>query len=277
MERRYIYYLIVAFVFVLSTAFYSCKKTFEYSPYSADIADTYKGNTTQINIDRIKKLSVDESGKFKIALLSDTHNYHDQLVAAIKHINNDEEIKFVVICGDLSDQGLQKEYTILYDMLKKLNKPVLTVIGNHDYLANAETIYADMFGEKNYTVDFGHYTFLFFDNVFWEKNGTPDFTWLNSQASIAKEKGNTPILISHIPPFGDQYDEQNRKMHEKVVSDNKIPLSIHGHTHAYAYGNVVPESDYKYLVVPAIGDKIYYTVTFGNYGQDKPEINAVKF
>ncbi len=265
--------LTLLMIICLCTIFFGCKKTFEYSPYSGETDKTYTELRTSKNIDKIIATNV-ENDRFKVAFLSDTHYFHDELEDAVEHINADNSISFVVICGDLSDQGMQKEYTYLYEQGLRLNKPILTVIGNHDYLANAEDIYATMFGPVNYTLDFHGYRFIFFDNVFWEKNATPDFSWLNAQASAAVTENKKPILISHIPFFGDQYDSTSREKHLQIVRNNNISLSVHGHQHTYSYTQIGDNS--KCLVVPSIGKKSYCIVSFGEPQKD-PVVSTVNF
>lgn len=270
--RRFTRLALLTIICVCSI-FFGCKKTFEYSPYSGETDKRHTELTTGKNIEEIKAGTV-ETDKFKVAFLSDTHYFHDELDEAINRINADNNIAFVVVCGDLSDQGLQKEYTFFYDQATRLNKPILTVIGNHDYLANAEDIYASMFGPTNYTLDYHEFRFIFFDNVFWEKNATPDFDWLNAQASSAVAENKKPVLISHIPFFGDQYDSTSREKHLEIVRSNNISLSVHGHQHTYSYTAITDNS--KCLVVPSIGNRSYCTVSFDPMSKE-PVVETVNF
>lgn len=258
---------------IIASLLYGCGKTFEYSPYSGETIDGYTELATTKNIQEILD-SRQESGKFKVAFLTDTHYFHDELNDAINTINKDDEIAFVVFCGDMSDQGMQKEYTMFYEQATKLNKPVLTVIGNHDYLANAKDIYGKMFGPVNYTFDYHGFRFIFFDNIFWEKNGTPDFNWLQEQAASASANSKKPILISHIPFFGDQYDTTSANRHMQIVNDNDISLTIHGHQHSYSYSDA---GNSKCLVVPTIGKRSFCTIFFDASAETSHTVNIVNF
>ena len=68
--------------------------------------------------------------------------------------------------------------------MKNLNKPYLTVIGNHDYLSNGEVIYKQMFGDYNYSFEFNKNKFILFDDIIIESNNNPDFNWLSMQFQI---------------------------------------------------------------------------------------------
>ena len=272
MKSRYF----AGWLLIVGLLFAGCKKTFEYSPFSGETPGDYTELRTETNMEALRTAGASETGVFKVAFLADTHYFMDELEEAVKRINATDDVDFVVIAGDMSDQGLQKEYTQFYDLASQLNKPVFTDIGNHDYLANAEAIYAKMFGPLNYTLEYRGHKFIFFDNIFWEKNGTPDFNWLKEQASSARTTGLQPILISHIPFFGDQYDSTSRRKHTDIIAQQNIRLSVHGHQHSYSYTPVDENNDtHKCLVVPAIGKRSYCVVSFDS-GKD-PVVTSVNF
>lgn len=224
----------------------SCSKLFEYSPYSANVENDQL-NTNAIQLQGIANQFKCPT-KFSFAVIADVHYHYTSLASIVKQINNDEEIDFVIIAGDISDQALLTEYELFYSIMKDLNKPYLTLIGNHDYNANGEKIYAQMFGETNYDFSFQNSHFVMFDDVFWESNRIPDFDWLESKLQNQKQYEHQ-FVIAHIPPFGDQFDDESEARYSKIMKDNKVSLSIHGHTHSYLskeyYQDGIP-----YLVVP---------------------------
>tara|TARA_B110000091_G_C13717824_1_gene433439 strand:+ start:99 stop:560 length:462 start_codon:yes stop_codon:yes gene_type:complete len=139
--------------------------------------------------------------------------------------------------------------------MKKLKKPYLTVIGNHDYNSNGAAIYKKMFGDYNYTFEFSESKFILFDDVVWESNKKPDFDWLS------KELNNTKMfkqvfVLAHIPPHGDQFDDDMEQTYRLLMEENEIPLSIHGHTHSYFY----EENTVSYLTVPSLKEPTYCIV-----------------
>ena len=128
-----------------------------------------------------------------------------------------------------------------------------------------------MFGPNNYTVSYGGYNFIFFDSNFWEKNGRPDFPWLKNALETAGE--GPSVLISHIPPFGDQYDPKSTAEHLEIVQAHNVPLSIHGHVHHFSHQEHY-EDGTEYVVVPSIEKRKLciisfqegtFTVTMENY------------
>lgn len=244
-----------------------CKRVFEYSLYTPDLPDRYRQKLNERHLGTIRANGTGQKTHFTIAVLSDTHYFLDEVHDAVDRINKDTNILFTVITGDLSDQGLTREYMEFYDEITRLEKPFLTVIGNHDYLSNAEKVYDQMFGPaRNFNLDLAGYRFIFFDNIFWEKNGRPDFDWLEQQLSTRPSE-TVPVLFSHIPPFGDQYDPTADARHRQLVKDHGVRLSVHGHTHAYSSGTFDDDNN-QYVVVPSTGNKQYCTISFGPAGED---------
>ena len=172
------------------------------------------------------------SDTFKFAFVTDNHYHYSNLRAVIEDINRKPDILFVFFGGDIADQALLKEYEIFYTTMEKLNKPYLTVIGNHDYLSNGEIIYKQMFGDYNYTFEFNQNKFIIFDDIVWESNTPLDFNWLSNQ--LSNNISNKQVfVIAHIPPFSDQFDSNMEQTYKTLMSDNNVQLSIHGHIHSY--------------------------------------------
>ena len=61
--------------------------------------------------------------------------------AAVEMIGNDDEAGFVIVSGDLSDNGSRREHEICIEKLSKLNerKPVLVITATHDYCYSEPT------------------------------------------------------------------------------------------------------------------------------------------
>lgn len=251
------YFTLVFFAFALLFGGQSCSKLFEYSPYDANVENDQL-NTNAIQLQGISNQFKSPS-QFSFAVIADVHYHYTSLASIVKQINNDDDIDFVIVAGDISDQALLTEYELFYSIMKDLNKPYLALIGNHDYNANGEKIYRQMFGETNYDFSFQNSHFIMFDDVFWESNRIPDFDWLESKLQNQKQYEHQ-FVIAHIPPFGDQFDDESEARYAKIMKDNKVSLSIHGHTHSYLsrdyYKDGIP-----YLVVPWPKDKQYAKVS----------------
>jgi len=237
----------------ITITFVACDKIFEFSPYEANVNTEFK-NTTKKNLQLIKDIQLN-SDTFSFAIVTDNHYYYDNLRTVIDDINKKNDILFIIFGGDITDQALLKEYDIFYNVMKNLNVPYLTVIGNHDYLSNGEVVYRQMYGEYNYSFEFNHNKFVIFDNVVWESNKDPDFDWLSTQLTD-NELFKQVFVIAHIPPFTDQFDSDMEQAYRLLIQENNVHLSIHGHVHHYSFGNVYDDS-VSYLTVPWLKEPTY--------------------
>lgn len=222
MKTSLIYLYIIAFVSA------GCTDLIEYSPYSADVKDTHINNQS---IESLKHLKATQD-TVKIAVISDTHSFYKDLEDAISNINQRNDLDFVVCGGDITDFGLEWEFKQYMRFIKRLNFPIFTVIGNHDYLSNGYEIYTQMFGPTNISFNYHQYKFILFDNIVWENNNRiPDFTWLRGQVT----SGGAPytILISHIPSDSDEMKEYYSPEFGNIIENSNILLCINGHNHHY--------------------------------------------
>jgi 3',5'-cyclic-AMP phosphodiesterase len=233
--------------------FSGCESPFTYSPYEADVEEQYR-NTTQKNLERIRSIPVNETQEFRVALLSDTHYHFDDLSDAIEVINQKKDVSFVIVTGDIAESGLLKEFEFFHNIMSGLNKPYLTVIGNHDYLSNGAHIYQDMFGARNYSFVFKNVKFVMFDNVTMESNRTPDMEWFGQE--VINSGGHIHIIpFSHIFLFDKQFAKL-REGYYRLLKDNGIALSVNGHKHDYEYDNYFEDEVY-FLTIPSPDKRAY--------------------
>ena len=117
----------------------------EYSPYEVTVQSD-EIDLTKNNRNKLYRYDREFMESYSFVLIADSHSWYDNLEKAVKHINKNKDIFFVIHLGDLASSGLVKEYRWTNDILKKLHKPYLTVIGNHDCLNNGMEIYKKMYG-----------------------------------------------------------------------------------------------------------------------------------
>jgi predicted phosphodiesterase len=159
------------------------------------------------------------------------HNhYHGNMMQDGDIVINDSGAEFTLVLGDLTDRGLQQEFNWFADIVKRFDKPVLTVVGNHDGLSKGKDIYREMFGEFNYSFIYRDIKFIAWNNNPYEFNA-PDLGWLRDEV----ESHSRVIVYAHQPPYGGSItDAQEAEWKEIRQSPNMI-ASIHGHTHKFNY------------------------------------------
>lgn len=203
----------------------SCGK-FESSPYGAD---SYSNNLNEQSVRAIIKLPATKDS-YKVAFISDTHNYYDEMEELIKSINR-RDYSFVVHGGDITNFGLNSEFKTSLTFLRKLKVPLVTVPGNHDFLSHGDTIYRRLFGNPNYSFEFQGVHFIMMDNNNWESaEGNYAHEWLAEE--LRKSNATRFIITSHVPPFdSDRYDEDEIQRWRDIIAPYDVPFYFSGHNH----------------------------------------------
>jgi len=207
----------------------SCTNLFSYSPFDINL------KTQHLNANSIESLQsvvVSNNDTIRIAVISDTHNNYDDLEDAITSINRMDDIRFVICCGDITNWGTTDEFRWYKERIEKSNIPVITMIGNHDYLSNGYLVFQRMFGDTSFSFTYAGYNFVFFDDVVWENNNqAPDFAWLQNSLSTTKKN----LLFAHIPVWSDQLEGTFAQQMDSIISDNGVIGAIYGHDHSYEH------------------------------------------
>jgi 3',5'-cyclic-AMP phosphodiesterase len=242
--------------------FPGCDQPFSFTPF--DAGPPAVTNITRTNLERIKALQV-SNDVIRVALLSDTHYHFDDTADALNQISRDTSISFTIVTGDITENGLKKEFELFHSMMEKSHKPYLTVIGNHDHLSNGGLVYESMFGAPNYSFELGGVKFVMWDNVLWESNRTPDWQWFMNEVQINQddvgESGSARVVIpfSHIPPIDGQLADSASVYHQLMV-ENQIALSVHGHKHEYMNEQLYDER-VRYVTVGSPQKRSYAVLT----------------
>lgn len=236
--------IIVVFVYFFMV---SCNNVFEFSPYTADVDDALK-NQTQKNTGELVLEHTKSSSSYSFVTIADSHYKFKELQNAINKINTLEDVDFVVHLGDFTDKGLMMEYESFSKEIERLKLPIFTCIGNHDYLSNGGTIYKQMFGNYNYSIYYKNTKLVFFDATAWESGKQSDMTWFENELS----SDDVPkIILSHIPPWDDQYTKENTMKYRTLVNNENVIVSLHGHHHDFSDKNPL-ETETPFLIPGSI-------------------------
>lgn len=227
----------ILFLTLLFIVLDGCK--YKLSTYTAE---TPEQKLNEVNLSRIKETEAAAGTTFKIALVSDTHNYYKELDQLIKTINSRGPYSFVIISGDITNLGLLEEYEKTRDFLNELRFPVLVAVGNHDLIANGDKIYPRMFGKSDFTFTYKNVDFIFFDNNNWENSGVaPDKGWIERQ--LSQSTASEKVLVAHVPPDDrDRFTDQQILEFENMLDGHGVSYFINGHNHnpgEAVFGNAV--------------------------------------
>lgn len=254
MMRR-IYLLILILIVLLWTG---CDMV-EYHPNQVIVDEEYTDLNNK-NIKKIKAKSSDDT--ITIALFGDTQRFYEETNEFVGKINSMNNIDFVVLAGDITDFGLNTEYKWVNEIISGLKVPYLTVIGNHDLVANGEQVYRQMYGPLDYSFEHDQYKFVFLNTNSREYgfNGkVPDLEWLDKSISDTSDKNI--LIFSHIPPYSKDFDEQLESGYSSILASQKNILgSLHAHHHDY-YGGEYYDDGVFYFVTTTVKEKSFALLT----------------
>lgn len=110
-------------------------------------------------------ISVAQS-QFTFAQISDLHigsnNADEDLRRTVQDINQQNEIKFVVATGDITEFGSDKELLLAKQILDSLNKPWYIIPGNHDdnWSESGTNSFIRIFGKETFAFNYDGFYFM---------------------------------------------------------------------------------------------------------------------
>lgn len=225
------YKRILPLVFI-ALFFFSCNNL-EYSPnQSFD-----RNSPTDLNAKNLAKLykNADNSDDtVRFVLTGDTQRSYDQARDLINLINNDttHRIDFVLLNGDISDFGLRQEMEWVTKIYEDLTIPYITIIGNHDLVANGFRAYRRMFGSLNFSFTYKKVKFICHDDNSreYQFNGkVPDLNWIAKELET-DDSVNAIVGVAHVPPTSNDFDPNLKDAYESLLNNSpKVVASLHSH------------------------------------------------
>lgn len=238
---------------------------FEYSPNQVILDDDEK-NLTAKNLQKIG--AQNPSDTIVVAFMGDSQRWYDETEEFVSHVNSTHDVDFVIHGGDISDFGLVKEFQWINEILTDLKAPYITVVGNHDLLANGKKVYVEMYGEYNYAFNYGDFRFIILDTNSreYEFNGrVPDLEWL--QRMLDENFDNRKVIVaSHVPPWDGDFDDNLEQSYANIVaSDPNVVLSLHAHSHSFLDREFY-EDGTRYVVTTSMQKEGYILLKLWNDG-----------
>jgi calcineurin-like phosphoesterase family protein len=146
---------------------------------------------------------------------------------------------FVVLAGDLSENGDRTQLGAVRDIFRTLSIPLKAVIGNHDHHAGeGRKAFADLFGAApNARFDFGAWQFLLLDttegnNVFRTRISTDTLQWAE-RAARAIDREKPVLVVSHFPLGRNWLRPVNASALIETLRNCNFHGSFGGHWHGW--------------------------------------------
>lgn len=227
-----------------------------------------KNSPQNVNATQIAKLAYKPSGsKIRIAVSSDTQRMYKEAQLFVNHINSRTDIDFVIINGDISDFGQLLEFQGIYNIYAQLQVPFISVVGNHDLVANGPYVFQHMFGDFNFTFNYAGVKFICFDSNSREYNfngKVPDIEWLRTNLKLTDEIGHI-VAFSHVPPNDADFDQRLKPLYEELLNHTAgVIASVHSHQHS-------PDKIYKpnnnsipFIITNAIVNRAFTILDISN-------------
>tara|TARA_B100001971_G_scaffold215193_1_gene260048 strand:- start:136618 stop:137430 length:813 start_codon:yes stop_codon:yes gene_type:complete len=239
-----------------------------YSPYEVEVDNLYLNSVNLEKIYSIERESEPASSEnttfnnYSIAVLSDTHTYYDGLERQIAYINeHSDKYDFVIITGDMTNVGMSSEFNATIERLEELEIPFITTSGNHDLLIDGEAIYARLFGEDTYILNYKNTNYIIYNNNNWESSkNVPDLNWLEAQ--LVKAQAPHRIVLSHVAPNDqDRFSPEQIELTKDLINNYQVDLYINGHNHNPAQSDF---GEATHLTVGASSKNVFLELNFKN-------------
>jgi predicted MPP superfamily phosphohydrolase len=183
------------------------------------------------------------SGDFHFIAVNDFHYLDKQcgpwFEKALKQmIGHEEKIAFILLLGDLAENGTKEQLGAVSEILKPIKVPVHVVVGNHDYRTNSDRKAFEELYPKFINYDFEHNGWQFVGLDTTEGLGSRNtsiqqktFDWLDKRLPKLDKKLPT-ILFTHFPlgPLVPGRPKNAEKLLERFTEFN-LQAVFCGHWH----------------------------------------------
>ena len=177
------------------------------------------------------------------ALLTDTHictgnpRPMEDLQRSIADINQNPNIEFVVITGDLTESGDRASIQAIKDELDNLNVPFYATSGNHETTWSESGVmdFTRVFGDNRFAFTYNGMYFIGFNSgpVIRMADGhvaPQDIAWLQHNLDSVSRAGDAPIFVfTHYPLRNGDVD--NWYEVTDVLRQHNVQCIMGGHYH----------------------------------------------
>ena len=212
---------------------------------------------------------------------------------AINQVNDEKDLDFLMITGDLIDKPFEKELKAVLPYLQNLNTPWYFAFGNHDRCVGGylnTQVYMKMLSEVNPNYNFSHsyysfvpkkgYKVIVLDDIITDYITSQgyieqtQYKWLSKE--LEKSKKDTVLIFMHIPliePFASpSHRMRNASDIISLIESYNNPIGVfQGHYHST---KVVQHKNVLYVSSPALVSypNAFRVVNVNNY-RDKTIFN----
>ena len=200
-------------------------------------------NVSDWNYHQLQRIDKSKTN-FSFAVFGDNKNSAKTFENLIAKLNK-EDILFAIDDGDLVYDGENEKFRFFLNQIKNLNKPLLTVFGNHEAREKGRAVYYDLFGSFYYSFNIGNSYFIILDDANEKNLNDEQFAWLKNELKIS-QKYKHRFVFMHVPLYdprkGDYKqghsleDLEFAKKLNNLFDENNVTMLFLSHIHGYYKG-----------------------------------------
>ena len=201
-------------------------------------------HVSQWNYRQIERINRSQEN-FTFIVFGDNKNSEKIFNELIERINR-ENASFAVDDGDIVMEGGKLYYESFLKQAEKFNKPLLTVIGNHEIYGGGRGYYYDIFGPYYYSFSVGESLFIMLDNANEHYVDPWQMEWLEEQLK-AGQNYTYRFVFMHVPLYDPRVpmDEQpghsmknmsNARELNALFDRYNVSMLFCGHIHGFFNG-----------------------------------------
>ncbi|MCF7824989.1 MAG: PQQ-binding-like beta-propeller repeat protein [Candidatus Marinimicrobia bacterium] len=184
--------------------------------------------------------AIDYETSFTFAWLTDTHigsgNAANYLRDIVRDIDEQDDIRFVIVSGDITETDTGDNLLIAKRILDSLDIPYHIIPGNHDtkWSSSGASLFTKLWGDDRFNFEAGNYRFIGIHQGPLLRMGDgyidpDDLNWIRSILETLADPAQRIFIIMHYPldPSVD-----NWYVLRDILQDYNIQAVLHGHGHA---------------------------------------------
>lgn len=173
---------------------------------------------------------------YSFIVISDTHISSQegaQKFAKIADILQPAD-KFIVITGDITEQGTSEELRLFVNAASSLSVPCYPVMGNHDVYTERGKPWREIIGSSMYRIDSPGTTLFVLDNAN-AAMGNEQFLWLEKELKTAEQNtfvfAHENLFVRSSPPDFEQITDIRERARLMSMLKNRCAAVFTGHLH----------------------------------------------
>ena len=200
-------------------------------------------NISDRNYHQLQKIDKSKNN-FSFAVFWDNKNSTEVFNNLISKLNK-ENILFTIDNGDLVYDGENAKFSFFFNQIKYLNKPLLTVFGNHEAKDKGRVAYYNLFGPFYYSFTVGNNYFIILDDANEKRLDDEQYVWLKNELKKSQKYKNRFVFM-HVPLYDPRKGNYKKghslkdlkfvKKLNKLFDENNVTMLFVSHIHAYFQG-----------------------------------------